>query len=234
MYQVALCDDEQIFIETQKKICCEALEQLELEYQITVFDSSEDFLHTFWEKGKRYELILLDIIMDGVNGMELARKIRETDSKATIIFITSSYDYALEGYDVQALHYLVKPVEREALKKLIISDCHARFQTPFFILDSGNGKRKVALRDIICMEIVRRQVEVTLVEGRAYYSGKLSDLLAQLPKERFVRCHQAFALNVQNIRELTRQDAITINGKKIPVSRTYVKEVKKAFAHQLR
>lgn len=75
---------------------------------------------------------------------------------------------------------------------------------------------------------------VTLRNGVVHYTGKLTELLKQLPKEQFVRCHQAFALNIHNTRELNHNEAITVNGKSIPVSRTYTKDVQHAFAKYLR
>ena len=78
-----------------------------------------------------------------------------------------------------------------------------------------------------------RRVEITLLDRTVTYSGKLTDLLAGLPKERFVRCHQAFAVNVKNILELGKQEATAINGMKIPVSRTFMSDTKKVFVQQL-
>lgn len=172
--------------------------------------------------------------MDEIDGMSLARTIRKTDTDATIIFITSTRDFALEVYDVNALHYLIKPVDTLVLEQLIISDYNKRFQNSFFILESEFGKQRININNIICLETKGRQVEITLMDDTFYYSGRLSKLLLALPKHQFIRCHQAFALNIRNVRELTKQDAIAVNGKAIPVSRTFVKDVRKAFARELR
>lgn len=234
MYQVALCEDEKLFSQEQEKICRNILDKLNAEYQIDVFDSGQDFMKAFLQKQKRFDLILLDIIMEKPDGMDLARLVRQTDLDAAIIFITSNRDYALQGYDVQALHYLIKPVDSEILEKLIVSDYQGRFQNNFYIFETGAQKLRVAVKDIVSLETVGRQVAVTLLSGTAHYSGKLAELLSQLPQDRFIRCHQAFAINIQNIKELNRQDAIAANGKIIPISRTFAKDVKKAFLKQMR
>lgn len=233
MYNIAICEDEKLFSETHEKICRDIFSKLNIACHISVFNNSAGFLKASGGGHKHYNLILLDIVMEGINGIELAKKIRESDDEATIIFITSSRDYALQGYDVKALHYLMKPADSAQLERLILADYKTKFQSNFLIIKSGTQNLRIPTNDIISMETVGRRVEITLPDKTHYYSGKLTELLAQLPSERFVRCHQAFAVNIDNIRELARQDAITITGKTIPVSRTYIKDVQQAFLRQM-
>jgi DNA-binding LytR/AlgR family response regulator len=162
----------------------------------------------------------------------LAQKIREHDGDAAIVFITSHPGFALQGYDVNALHYLMKPLESDVLERLIKDDYRRRFQCNFLVFKSGTQTLRLPIRDIICLETVDRRVAVTMPDRTVEYSGKLSELIDG--KEQFVRCHKAFAINPRNIRELTRTDAIAMNGKKIPVSRTYLKDVQKALLRQIR
>lgn len=233
MYYVAMCEDETIFAESQEKVCSEILSKLNIEFQIDIYRSGAELLDAILMRKIKYDLLLLDIIMDGMNGMELARTIREKDDNSTIIFITSSRDYTLQGYDVKALHYLLKPVNKEVLKKLIESDYKHRFQKHYFVFSSGGKQIRVALKDIICVETSARKVKVTLLNQTVYYSGKLSELLMKLPKDQFIRCHQAYALNISHVQEFSGRDAIAVNGKTIPVSRMYAKDVKKVFTRML-
>jgi len=212
-------------------MCREICEKLGIEYSIFLFEKGEDFWRGF-AVGTRYDLLLLDIMIDETNGMDLARKIREHDSNAAIIFITSSPDFAVQGYDVNALHYLIKPPDAEVLERLIASDYKNRFKNSFLIFKSGSQILRVPVRDIICLETVGRRVEITLSDRTVVYSGKLSELIAG--KEQLIRCHQAYAVNISNIRELTRSDAIAKNAKAIPVSRTYLKSVQHALLKQIR
>lgn len=234
MYKVALCEDEKVFFEAQEKICRGIFARLKIEYHISVFENSKAFLNAFLERGERYDLLLLDILMEGTDGMTLARRVRETDRDAAIIFITSRPEYALEGYDVNATHYLMKPVDSAKLEQLIHADYQSRFSNRFFVFESQGGKQRVAIRDIICLETTGRRVAVTTRKGLISVPGKLADLLEELPQDQFIRCHQAYAVNIRNIRELTRQDAIAVNGKAVPVSRTFMKDVQTAFVRQMR
>ncbi len=235
MYRVVLCEDEEIFSQAQEKICRDILESLDIEYNVTVFSGSVDFLRAFFEQGLRYDLILLDIMMDGMDGITLAKRIRAEDEAVAIIFITSNPKYVFQGYDVHALHYLMKPLTPDALAPLIEADYSRRIQTDYLILNSDSGKIQVQVKDIICAETVGRRVAVTfLPDQRAYYGGTLLQLLRELPNEGFVQCHKSYAVNMRHIRELTGRDAIAQNGLKIPVSRTFAKEVQQAFFQKLR
>lgn len=234
MYRIALCEDEALFSKDLEVMCRSILDHLAVDYEMNLFNSSKDFLHAFLDKGKRFDLMLLDIVMAEPNGMDLAHLIRKDDSDGAIIFITSNPDFALLGYDVQALHYLIKPAKQDVLERLIKADYNNRFQTNFYIFETGTQMVRVAVQEIVCLETVGRKVEVTLQSGVVYYNGKLSELLEELPNEQFVRCHQAFALNIKNIQELNYNEAITCTGKSISVSRTYTKDVQHAFAKHLR
>jgi DNA-binding LytR/AlgR family response regulator len=229
MYKVALVEDEKIFSATQEKICRGILEKLNIVYDITVFDNSGDFIKAFSQGQKRFDLLLLDIVMDGANGMDIAKMIREIDKEAVIIFITSSSEYVFNGYDVGALHYLLKPVDETLLEKLITTAYKNKSQSPFIIIKSGTQNQRISIKDIIALETVGRKVEITLTDKVFYYNDKLADLLNELPKEKFIRCHQSFAVNIDNIREINRFDASAVNGKKIPISRAYLKDVQTAF-----
>jgi DNA-binding LytR/AlgR family response regulator len=126
----------------------------------------------------------------------------------------------------------MKPLDGDVLERLIKDDYRRRFQCNFLVFKSGTQTLRLPIRDVICLETVGRRVAVTLPDSTVEYSGKLSDLLEG--KEQLVRCHKAFAINPCNIRELTRTDAIAENGKMIPVSRTYIKDVQKALLKQIR
>ena len=233
LYKVALCEDEEVFAAAHEKACRDIFHKLNIEHELTTFHSGEDFFDVFETRRTRYDLIVLDIMMDGMNGIQLARKIREKDKTVCIIFLTSNRDFALEGYDVNALHYLLKPLDINAFEQLIKTAYKKKFQDNFIVIKTGGLHLRILINDIICLETKGRRVEITLANDTVYYSGKLTDLLSKLPSDRFVRCHQAFAVNVKNIRELGRQDAIAVSGKKIPVSRTFMSDTKKVFMRQL-
>ena len=210
---------------------------MNIEHQVTAFESGEAFWDDF-SKGARYDLVLLDIVMNETNGVELARKIRGHDVDAAIVFVTANPSYALQGYDVNALHYLLKPLDGDVLEKLIASDYERRFKREYLFVKSGTRNLRIPVKDIICFETAGRRVLITL-SGAAdpvAYSGKLSELLEGLPREQFIRCHVGYVVNLKNIQKLTRSEAVAggeNGGKTIPVSRAHFEAVQKAFLKQL-
>lgn len=226
MYNVAICEDDPVFAQISERICRETLCKLDIKFQIAHFLSGEAFLDVFAEK--HYDLILLDIIIGGVDGIELARKIRETDKNVVIIFI-SGFDYALPSYDVNAFYYFKKPIDEAALSHKISQAYTESLKHEYILIKIGAKNMRISPADIVLLETKGRQVEMTLTDGTIHFNGKLTELLPLLPREQFIRCHQSFAVNINHIRTLTRKNAATGTGKEIPISRTYMNEVRKAF-----
>lgn len=228
MYRILICEDEAVFRQEQEAICRSVCDEWNIEYEISAFESGRDFM-TAYADGARYDLLLLDIVMDGPNGMELARSLRRKGSDASIVFVTSDPGYAIEGYDVGALHYLMKPLDPKALGRVITEDYKRRFSQRYLFVKSGTQNLRLPLKEIICMETTGRHVKITMQNGEVETSSKLTELLEFLPKQQFCRCHVGFVINLCNIQTLSRTDAAAVNGKIIPVSRRYLKEVEKAF-----
>lgn len=228
MYKIAICEDEAVFLKEQEMICRGICNKLNIEYVITAFETATDFMAAY-EDGTQYDLLLLDIMMDELSGMELARRLRGQGNDASIVFITSNPDYAIEGYDVGALHYLMKPLDGRALGKVIAADYKRRFTQSYLFVKSGTQNLRLPLKDIIYLETIGRHVRITMINGEIETSTKLTELLDSLPKERFSRCHVGFVINLGNIKTISRTDAVAKNGKTIPISRAYLKDVEKAF-----
>lgn len=228
LYKIAICEDEAVFRQEQEAICREICDRMNIQYEITAFETGIDLMAVY-SGGAQYDLLLLDIMMDELNGMELARRLRGQGSESAIIFITANPDFAVQGYDVGALHYLMKPLDRKVLGKIMEADYKRRFLKRYFFVKSGSQNLRVVIKDIICMETVGRHVRITMLDGEIETSSRLVELLGYLPKEHFCRCHVGYVINLSNIKTLSRTEAEAANGKIIPISRAYVKEVEKSF-----
>lgn len=228
MYRVAICEDEAVFLLEEEAVCRGILDRLNMEYHISVFETGADLMAAYSD-GARYDLLLLDIVMDELSGIEIARRLREQESDAAIIFITANPEYAMQGYDVGALHYLMKPLDGEALCRIISADYKRRFSRKYLIVKSGTQTLRLPLDDVICLEVMGRRVKITMLDGEIETSTKLVELLENLPKEHFFRCHVGYVVNLSKIQTLSRTDAVAVNGKRVPVSRAYSKAVEKAF-----
>ena len=166
MLKIAFCDDE-----TQETRRLEALLE---EYAA---DRGQDFAHTSYqspvelmaevEKGTRFDIILLDVLMPGENGMAAAREIREYDSNVKIIFLTSSTEFAVESYAVDAWYYQLKPIRREDFFRLMDSACAActREQKHSLILRSKSGIVRLELEELVYCEVMGRTLTFHLNNG---------------------------------------------------------------------
>lgn len=232
MIQIALCEDDPVFRQSQQQLCEEVLQALGWETQLTIYSCGEDLL-TDWEKGIRYNLLLLDIVMGEIDGIALARRLRVMQADAAIVFITSNPNFALQGYDVDALHYLMKPLERATLTE-VLQKYHAK-QTGNKKLCFTIGASTICenLNDILFLETKGREVAVVLKHKTLTLPGKLSDLLITFPANLFLRCHQGFAVNASQIQQMNGNFAILHNGASIPIGRTYKKEFRDAFLNQM-
>lgn len=121
MYTVAVCEDQKDTREEAAALCGEVLTDLEIEHHIAAFSSAEE-LETQLLTGDRFDLLCLDILMDGESGMELAKKLRMTDDRTSILFLTGSSEYLKDGYEVRPIQYLFKPVSKAELKRAIETD----------------------------------------------------------------------------------------------------------------
>ena len=118
MVNIVICENDKNDQEFVGSKVVDILDDLNIEYEIKVYNSGDDLLEGY---DKYTDIILLDIQMDGLDGMETARKIREFDDNVEIIFITSFVEYALEGYEVNAYRYLLKPVKDEDFRTSLIN-----------------------------------------------------------------------------------------------------------------
>lgn len=199
----------------------------------SVTASSEDLLER-WEKGMRIDLLLLDIEIPGeMNGMELARRIRACGKPLSIVFVTNFEAYVYEGYAVNALRYLRKPVSEDEL-----SACMDLAYKHFGLL--GQDQFVIDLPD---RHFALRRSEIIYIEARGHYltfhlgtidaaprqRAKISDALLRLPPELFVQCHRSFIVNLLYIRRFTRDAVLLATGEEIPVSRTYASKLQTAF-----
>ena len=187
------------------------------------FDSADAL---FRNQDARFDLILLDIQMPGINGMTAARRIREADEDVMLVFITSMAQYALQGYQVDALDFIVKPVSEP-----ILTACLSRAfrklakSTPACLsIKSGAGYRRLNIASIAYAEAQSHRVYLHVKDESILYPGSLAALENELTQHGFFRCHSAFLVNLEQVESIEGSDA-RAGGSLIPIS----KHRRKAF-----
>ena len=203
------------------------LEEMKVPCFLRQFNSGEELL----QSEEDFDIVFLDIMMDGLDGMKTAKRIRKKASCRLLVFISASRDYVFDAYDVEAFWYLVKPVEREKLKQVLKKAVlKTEAASPDFILvNKGRQKQKIFLRDILYFEIMGRLIDIHKTGGISDYYGKIGILEEELREKGFFRCHKSYLVHLKYVTRYNRQEAVLDNGEKIPVSKRRYEEFCKAL-----
>lgn len=222
MYQIAVCEDDAAVREPLCRMCSEILEHMDISHEVTPFSNAEA-LESAMTAGARFDLLCLDILMDGKTGMELARQLRERDDKTSILFITNSEEFLREGYEVRPIHYLFKPVDREQLARALETDLRLHHRPDSVTIRAGASVTVLPLDELLYVESRDHLTVVKLEQGERSFRIRLSDMEELLPKDRFCRCHNSYLVNMRRISKLDRKGLVLENGEWVPIGRSYYK-----------
>ena len=235
--RIAICDDIQEQCEEIKTIWERSVD-CNFAYEVQIFLSAEELLQSY-AQGERYDLLVLDIKMHEVNGMDAAREIRRIDSDVRIIFLTAYDQYMREAFDVSAMHYLDKPVDVNKLTMLfrqVIKTYQEAHYTLYLSVINTNGMEetvRILASEIIYFESYNRKVNVHLTSGEIYTSKtKISQLEQELRSRNFVRIHMSFLVNIKYMRRVNRLQTVLKYQEReytLPVSRKQKDLVEQAF-----
>lgn len=216
-YRAAICDDSAADAAFVEQLLREWAAQRAIEVQASVFDTADKFLFCY-EEDKSFDLLLLDVEMPGTDGVTLAKTVRKDNEAVQIVFITGYSDYIAEGYDVAALHYLMKPVRREKLFAVLDRawERHCRNARCLNLELSGELVR-LPLYEVRYLDVHQNYVTV---HARADYTVKrtLAEFEAQLD-ESFFRVGRGMILNLKQIRRVTRKEVFLADGTALPLPR---------------
>ena len=195
MIQIAFCDDDQTVLDQLSALLEKYRAQRCVQIQCTAFHSPLDLLAEI-EKGTRYDILFLDVIMPAENGITAAKEIRQYDNVVKIIFLTSSAEFAVESYVVGAYFYQIKPIWEDSFFRLtdsVIAECRRADQRSL-ILRCKTGISRIDLDQLLYCEVLGRTLLFHLVDGTVLEStGSMDELARQLtPHESFLRTHRSF------------------------------------------
>ena len=223
--KIAICDDELMHLNATKIQLEEAYKSLDL--MIYPFQDGRKLIDSI-EK-TTYDLIILDIEMPFIDGLSVARKLRELGEKTALVFLTSHLEYALKGYEVNALRYLTKPVKKEQLTEIINHLVEKNSEVKKIMLKSDDEMLMLPISDVLYMEARNQDVRVVTKEGDYFRRYNIRDYEEELRQYFFVRCHRSYLVNLSHVAKITGKDIIIDNGEMIPLSRTREKSVKEAL-----
>jgi len=214
--RIAICDDDKLQRETLEQYVTEHISAYP-NIKITKYSSGEKLLDAL--RSYKIDILLLDIEMGGINGIETAKKIREFNSEIIIIFITGYVNYVSDAFRTNAFQFLIKPVKQElfdqeferAIKKYQ-NDHHK------YVIVQKSGTISLEINEIIFLESEGRKINIHTKNKLHTKYGTINDEENTLLNYGFVRCHQAFLVNMKYILEIEKNDIVLKNGIKIMIS----------------
>lgn len=217
MYCIAVCDDAPQDLEKISAIAAAFLKKVGIECCVERFRSSEELAFAR-RRGAVWDLILLDIMMEGQDGIELADALRSDGDETDLVFITNSPEYALAGYRSYPVSYLLKPVTREKLAPVLKRCLERRRKLPSVVLDgSEGGKISIACMDIRYIEVFNHELVVHCRDYPVSCTGSLGAVLRLLP-EHFYRCHRSFLVNLEYVTGIQKYRFLLRGGGEVAIA----------------
>ncbi len=181
-----------------------------------------------------YDLILMDIEMMFMDGMSAAEKIRQIDKEVTIIFITNSPQYAIKGYAVHALDYVLKPVSYYAFDQCIhrAMEQLGKKQKTYISVTCSDGVHRLDTKEIYFVEISNHNLSFHTAQGHLDSNGSLKELEEKLPSAAFFRTSKGYLVNLEYVDSILEEDAV-VHGEKVQVSRAKRKAFLAALNHYM-
>ena len=222
MIHIAICDDEKHMSDHIRAMASNFFRKKNREIYFRTFSSGEELL----SYDGQIDILFLDIQMNGMDGMETARKLRASKFRGFLIFITVLKEMVFQSFEVQAYDYLVKPVYDKQFEKTM-ERLYASMQNASedsLLVQKGYEGRIIREEEIVFCEIIDRKIYLNLASGEVVdYYERIENLETKLGSH-FFRCHRSYLINLKHLKGYKNGTACMDNGKEVPVSRLRSKE----------
>jgi len=233
MLQIVLCDDNTEDLSNMVNLLNQYKSAKHLNLEYTVFSNGFELLSTL-NKGKRFDIYCLDIMMPGFSGIELANEIRGFDKTAPILFFTTSPEFALESYTVKAVNYVLKPISKEKLFHTfdeLLEQIESKKDEAAIIVRSNYGIQKILVSNIVFVEVIGRNVLYHLISGKVIectesFSTACNNLLKY---GCFLKTHRSYLVNMQYIDTIENNKVTLQTLVSVPIAQGKTKEIKEQY-----
>lgn len=226
--RIAICDDEQVQRDNLCRLTRKWADENGADVQISTFSSAEGFRFSY-DEGV-FDLLLLDIQMSGQDGVSLARTLRETDSRIQIVFITALTEFIGEGYEVAALHYLVKPVKEDKLFSCLTRALNAAPKIEKSVIVHADGETICLCENgVQAVEAFSHSAAIHTDNGITNVSDSFGELKERLSETCFFPCHRSYLVHLGHIERILKTELLLDCGTQIPISRRAYKDLNEAF-----
>ncbi|MGN0707901.1 MAG: LytR/AlgR family response regulator transcription factor [Faecalibacterium sp.] len=225
--RLAICEDNKLQRELLKHFLSCYFSEKEGSFEIAMYDCGTNFLYDI-EDGKSFQVVFLDIYMGDSMGNEIAHKLRGMGYQGEIVFLTSSPDFAIESYEVEARGYLLKPLDYNKLKRVMDRITQSVPSKAYQILQRTTVTM-LAYSEILYIESINSKCFLHTKSGETYTIYKtLNTIETELGDQRFLRCHQSFLVNMDHIRQMGKHCVLS-NGELVPIRQRGVKSVREMY-----
>ena len=230
MFRVAICEDEKVVLDFENSLVNKWAAARGCSLELDSYISAEQFLFESEDKAP-YDVLIFDIQMKNMNGMELAKKLRARGCDAVIIFVTGVPDYAIEGYEVGAVRYILKPVKPEVLKQLLDAAYAERQKKTedYFVLGQGADLERISFEKIVYIEARGHYVFLKGIDFEREWKAGFAETAAAFEGRGFFCLRRGLMVNLAHVARITRTDCILDDGEALPVARGVYKELNEAF-----
>lgn len=229
--RIAICDDEQNFLDKIERYILQYETKRNEGISIVRFQSGERFLD-FYKESQNIDLVILDILMNGIDGMQVAKEIRKYGTHTKIAFLTSTDKYAIQGYVVNACRYWMKPITYKQFVQEMDMICQQieNDNQQFFYEKIGTTIKRIYFNDICYIETCDRKSKIHTIRDEIVTSRNMKAYETLLKSNPFFRCHAAYIVNMDYIKEINGMEIILKNDAQIYISKNRKKEFFKVFA----
>ena len=234
--RICFCDDEASTRSQFERMAAAWEEQRGEAAELQLYNSVEQLLFEVDQPEAQelaFDLILLDIQMGGMDGITLARQLRAQDKRVTLAFLTAAREYVFEGYEVQAVRYLLKPMQQEKVFELLDLARQNLQEQPSLILNCADEKKKLYLSQIAAIEAQGHYLIFHTTTGQLQQKASLSSLAGHLG-DSFVMSHRSFYVNLAHLLRISRTECTLDTGLTVPVSRGAYKNLNEQFIRYYR
>lgn len=217
MYHVAIVEDEKVFSDQLQQYLADYEKEYNTRFKVSVFHDGAEITKDYQ---KIYDIILLDISMPEVNGMQAAEIIRQTDSDVILMFITNMSSYAIRGYEVDALDFVMKPINYYTFSMKLTRALKRTKQKArqHMLITLPDGVKKFDVSNIIYIEVQNRMLHYHTTEGEYVVRGTMQSVEELFAPYYFVKCNHWYMVNLMHVTEV-KNNLVVVGGYELEISR---------------
>ena len=222
MLKIAVCDDDIIIAYGVKKL----IKEINNDNEVYIFESGKDFLSSSY----KWDIVFLDIEMDGLNGFETAERFLKKQPECVFSFVTTHIELAVDGYDYQPFRYILKNAPPPVLRRKIRETIDEFIRRNKTIKVSFKGVIKtININDILYIEIVGHNLQINTIGDTIVCGKTINEIEKELKNYGFVRCHRSYIVPLREIEEFKTKELKLKNGERIPIGRLYKTNIENEY-----